>query len=1238
MLLKKIRKSVLKTSWLLLPFISSSIVLPLIFANNKEQNSIERTNLDSNSEVDTDVADENIKYVGTSRIYGDYYGVQVKFNSKANIVNYESREATNFDREFKNIKIMSQKERKEMIFTLRKQDGNLYPEFIEDVPIVDTWKDSSPLGFWGVNYVAVGRSSGEYAPNFLFGKNESGYSPGIVNKDNKPCFNGSETAKYEGKKLEGVLYLSQVSYWRPIGYYAPYKHLRVIDINNNEKYAKDSNASFYDSADQSGWKWNWMSDQIALIIFDGKIWSSTRAKSSFKIELKNKIFTSITVDQFLDNFKNPSTIKDILQLNFLTTPSLCIDGKDGEGSVINAWDDEKSKKVIIEVSTPYKYEMKNSRQSMSDKKSHLDNTFSDYDWFKNEGMTQRVEIDYSAFAPRPEKQEFTTVKENIVISDFTELDPTLNSKVYSIDFLTRLKEKNILAELINKKPELILNNPPSKKECGDRPICNKNFTITGELDTENSTVVKITANVLVREKFSSRPAYYKIVNFKIGGFCSDATTTKDIIDCSGTSLSKLSANAIFDDTIELLDFIKNQDTLRKIFYNAPDEFYKYNAKNIKITRVSNRSLFDGTVYVELMAYKYAYGSPKARINGYSDISAIIKISGLFIPPNTTVKPTLNIADLNIDGIDDLTYSIDVVKIDKIKKILIKDMNTNRSKYAKNLWDIGDWNEQFTNMNFTYNQNSVEISGMSIEKVDNGKFIKGKFETQITGFNTQNTAIISDYRPENESNEGYKLNGFEYTSATDALFNNTYLEKVYDIIKKNLSLIYENYSQYFVQYNRKNLQIDIVDVDNLKGEATLELTAQYAYVDGEYKELKSLLKVCGFKKYNEMPTYEISTKKNNLLININKPEITPSSLTVDEVKKIFFDQRNNIFNFTGKFLDIDNPIWWNQNIVIDNIYPDDKTGTVEIKFTLTNASNGGDTIKNSITLYNLCVVDYKINFISDTLILDNSYSTKEVVNLSKYDIRQLIIANKDKIFSIPKDFVHINDQDWWNENLDIRTKNKSNLWGTIVLELTLKNSNSYGASITSDFTIIGFKNKLEFNTNYCIPSDDSNVSNVIDGRVATLDGMVGFDWNIYDQSEREKLAIDLLKSNWKTYIFNDAEYFDIISCSYSAIKFDDNNKSIEFFGLRLTLEPKNIPIKHEQKKFSTESFYIKDINSDSFGNISNSLITSNESSNNFDLWLFVGVLSATCILILVIIWLLIKSKKENKNIGDDFLDI
>lgn len=264
----------------------------------------------------------------------------------------------------------------------------------------------------------------------------------------------------------------------------------------------------------------------------------------------------------------------------------------------------------------------------------------------------------------------------------------------------------------------------------------------------------------------------------------------------------------------------------------------------------------------------------------------------FISPSetTTVKTGLNISTLGIAGVTPATYTIDIFSSigannaqNNMQTMIINAINASPTKYFTNFPSDG-YNPAIKpairNFEFNYEKDYITISGNILSKqpnpFDEPNYTKEQLTLRIDGFNTTPTNLKKEYAP-GALYDGLNVSSNEILSkVTPTVFDGDVEAKkqLIQIIKGQLSNLFENYSEFFVTTNKKDATlVEVKDPNDSLRTLTATVSFKNAMLSSGYGDLTVDIKISGLGGIREQTSvrspFDVQDKQLNVTFN-NKP--------------------------------------------------------------------------------------------------------------------------------------------------------------------------------------------------------------------------------------------------------------------------------------------------------------------------------------------------------------------------------
>ena len=1035
------------------------------------------------------------------------------------------------------------------VFGARKQNNEL-KLFIE--PNVDVVGSSSgSYGFWGMIYKASTTPNSNYASDFILGKmrdywnnnktSQNGYS--FVN--GKPRWSNDAYNRYNGKNLNGVISFSQMTYFN-VSWLTTTHPKEMFDAINSSNQQKKlykylgEKKPWYDYADESNG--NWLSVQHQFGAYDGYVWTGT-TPSSVSLKLKTSNYNG-TVYDFISNFE--TLLPKYLTITASNSPK-DVFGKHAKETKVYIEDMPSSSQVKVQLVTPRSYKPSTTLiKTADDGTHHYDSQFKDPYWIKNTSHTVNLVIPYSFF--KTNNQTKTSIKSAISIRDIS--IPNVSSSTYTQDVLDNAGLKENIISYINNNPDKFFDNPPNKSELNGRTIIDSTTTPTFSLSSDGNSLY-IDTNYVAKNTYENQPGLLTSGRLVITGFNSSNTVVKSTkISAIGDVIAKMTPSSVNSATnAELLSFLRRSITLSSIFSNYPQKFISHNETNLVINKIVDWNDYEGTLTIEITAKDYA--KINEGKNGYGDISTTLTISDMLKKSESSIKPSINVANLGIANINGSTYSIDMYNYENLKNELVNHMLNNPSKYVNDVvTDLASDIPYFTDVAISsFDSTSITVVGNFVYKYYANQAYYKPFTTKIIGFNSADTNVKIEYR-NIISNTGLEITGFSDRLISEIIANPNELQLLTNKVLENLEIIFENYSQYFIQSNKSSATISISSYEDKTGTAIIKINTVNAMSSAIYTSKQFEVKISGFKKYeNPLPslaTSEISI--NQLLI----PGISNSMYTIDiyENKSYIDSIRSYMNNYPSRF--INNPI------------SNPPAGVNQFKFELSDVSYEYNKLiinvqfLTSVDKYNTPTYSKGKVVISDfndqeTMVSSNYTTSGEGYifnNLSNYLPSELNNENGKNILTnnIKNNLANIFE----NYAQAFLTANKNNLaineytydddLGTAVVKVAALNAYTSNGYVNKLFEIKigGFRN-----SNSIASVKPVNI-NYVSSSFKEIFGSTGIgkgfqvDWTIASNLNSARTLLLNHMNNNKNMYFNNSE--GVIQVLNTSITFDPNDKN------------------------------------------------------------------------------------------------
>lgn len=606
---------------------------------------------------------------------------------------------------------------------------------------------------------------------------------------------------------------------------------------------------------------SWKSSRFNVGAYDKMLWLGINGSKFNQINIKDyDALKSYTPEQFIS--LDEQMISSLISIELQNTPKYVISIDNLAETSINLSINKDNGTVDITLSAPRSFKPNRNIDSST-------GTLRDSKWIKNEKMETTLSLPISLF------NDDSTSLTTSAINGISVANSNL-ALIKSTDLIFNLTDAYVLQIkqwIIDHFNEIFNNFPttPSIDNIVDISIARAN----PNTDTSINLTVSLLGARVNGIIDNTKPKSFSFNLLDLSP--SNTNLLKDEVD--GHNIGYTS-----DD---LSNDLQSQEALKKwivdnannIFYNPIAQLSVSDITNLKISAIDEHSV---SVNLIMVSYIDNALSPKS----YSfDLTNLITSNDL----TSTLIESINISEFNFSEITNENYSYDVISNSVYSTLISTYMNDNYEQFIINPpspEQIGSL-LIFNNINFELNQNNQSeliVSFEYLQKFGNANnsvsYQPGSFV--INGFNQKNTQIKNEY-----ALDGIKINGL----GNSTIYSVVEGSNEYNIIKQHLinelSNLFINYPQIFIQDNQKHLQI-ILNFDKsnqANGMLNITLELNYAFINNQYQTYQFNLDIYGFK----------GLLSNSTIKSLTAQEL--SNIAIDAGSEYaIFSNLSNAFNF------------------------------------------------------------------------------------------------------------------------------------------------------------------------------------------------------------------------------------------------------------------------------------------------------------------------------------------------------
>lgn len=439
------------------------------------------------------------------------------------------------------------------------------------------------------------------------------------------------------------------------------------------------------------------------------------------------------------------------------------------------------------------------------------------------------------------------------------------------------------------------------------------------------------------------------------------------------------------------------DNIKNILIDYPrDSINSSDITNFEILEISN---INNAILIQMTIRTAQLSNGTIGIKSFS-----FRVNNLTIPQKvTTIKSSININSLSIQGVNSSTYSIDIINSTKstdYQKQIIDAMNNNPLLFLENPPSEKEINNRpiinpNSNIKFVINSDNVSIrlEAEFLKRTNNvnSLAIYAKDFIDITNFNNLETIINEKYE-----DNGIIINELSNYNVND-IFNNDELQKnILKYLRDNLDSIFSNISQSFIDINSTKLTFSNIQSYQKYGYITIDINVSQAFVNNLYtNKVFSNVPIKGF----NVPSTVAKTITAVQLENAAKQDLNQFQIFSNSANFFGSDFANIINNdatYNNKLIQLINayPDYFLESSA--NVYNIVKQGTQLV------ASLNSDQTSITITgqFYQIkSQTNDNINQYEEMSIVINNFSNATTtVDPSVININKILGSNKDEFSS------------------------------------------------------------------------------------------------------------------------------------------------------------------------------------------------------------------------------------------------
>ncbi len=431
---------------------------------------------------------------------------------------------------------------------------------------------------------------------------------------------------------------------------------------------------------------------------------------------------------------------------------------------------------------------------------------------------------------------------NVVSVNNTNIEG-LNSSSYSIDVFNDQVLKDRIKESILDVNNLDLwfTNPPPKDKIKNKPIIDPNTTLNFDYD---STSLSISGKFLSLQENINDDLVYKEMQISIINLNSVFTESISSISVSTNIISQKFSSDYNENSIELIEFLRNESTLKQIFINYPNIFIETNKTGLTINSVlSNKAA--GTMTVSLIVQNAKLNTTTNK--GYGSKNITLELTGFQKPINSSsLISNISINDLNISFLFN-KYSSDFLNNieyhDQFYNFIIQNYDKLIINPPSSYQIAGQPIFKRNSISFEYETNNysqikVSLQFLSSSENPNQQAIYKEGSFILSGFNINSTAINSNF------SNGLTISGLDHLLPSQLNASSPEILIIKKVINDNFKEIFINYPEIFLD-NINNFNISISNPNDANGTAEVNFELENAFENNKYVKKAFSLKISGF---------------------------------------------------------------------------------------------------------------------------------------------------------------------------------------------------------------------------------------------------------------------------------------------------------------------------------------------------------------------------------------------------------